>query len=455
MRPCHHSLLCLAPPTAADLQTCRGHDGCATRWCDPLTKKCGCPAPLVAASSGTFCERILSRKAVPPVDCGLISCDCPPGAMPTADGVGCALETREKYVLPMEFEPDPCFNDKLDQDETDTDCGGSRCLRRCGAGQLCKRDQDCAGTAQCASVVVERGANGTTSQEKRCQCPSGRFLSFDKDSVPSCVRPQQLCTNGQLDPSTETDVDCGGACVAQFDKLCGYGKRCVAGSDCDSTICDPLSRQCVCGPNLVVQGPFCVKPPTLPPVATPAGGGTGLPPGIIPVNPLPPPGTVTPGTLPPGATPPTTTGGGGGIPATGTPPQPSTSPSPGGGPTTPPTTNPPGAVVPPSVTPPGVVAPGSTSRPTAGGTSLPPGGGTTVSFFELAAVWRCQQLANMQSSSYALGCRVVSTLVRSTKYAAGPVPVRPKVRTVRALPLHQLPADNCCSCCVCGCVHVQ
>lgn len=103
-------------------------------------------------------------------------------------------------------EPDMCFNDKQDQDESDRDCGGAKCGRRCGSAQRCNRDRDCAANLKCRNVVVSRGANGTSTEEKRCSCPSGRYMSF-KNAEPSCVRLQELCSNGYLDAAHESDVD--------------------------------------------------------------------------------------------------------------------------------------------------------------------------------------------------------------------------------------------------------
>jgi hypothetical protein len=117
------------------------------------------------------------------------------------------LEIKAPPVIqPQLREADPCFNHEHDQDETDSDCGGGKCTRRCGSGQRCKRTRDCAATLECVKVTMSRGVNGSMTQEARCSCPKGRYMSF-KTGVPSCVRVQELCSNGQIDPSTEADVD--------------------------------------------------------------------------------------------------------------------------------------------------------------------------------------------------------------------------------------------------------
>lgn len=46
-------------------------------------------------------------------------------------------------------EPYTCFNNRLDGDETDVDCGGALCNSRCAASQVCKANTDCEATASC------------------------------------------------------------------------------------------------------------------------------------------------------------------------------------------------------------------------------------------------------------------------------------------------------------------
>lgn len=73
-------------------QSCRGHEGCATRWCDPALRKCGCPAPLVpSAPSGTNCERVTSSKVVAPVGCTDVECTCPKGEAFGGEKASCLL----------------------------------------------------------------------------------------------------------------------------------------------------------------------------------------------------------------------------------------------------------------------------------------------------------------------------------------------------------------------------
>jgi hypothetical protein len=84
----------------------------------------------------------------------------------------------------------------------------------------------------------------------------------------------------------------GGVCAKQLGGLCGFGKQCQVPTDCDSKLCDPQTRKCICSQGLVPQGPFCIQPPALP--AVPPREPT---PAVPPVG-----GVATPGSTPGSAT---------------------------------------------------------------------------------------------------------------------------------------------------------
>jgi len=100
----------------------------------------------------------------------------------------------------------PCENEKKDADnhETGVDCGGDKCDKRCGNGQGCTDLTDCLNGLDCLGGI--------------CQ------------AKPSC-------TNVKEDIG-ETDVDCGGVCVAETPpKRCELGKKCGGQDDCNSNSC--------------------------------------------------------------------------------------------------------------------------------------------------------------------------------------------------------------------------
>ena len=55
----------------------------------------------------------------------------------------------EKVFIQDSAEPYTCYNNRLDGDETDVDCGGSSCLSRCASAQQCKVNGDCSKDASC------------------------------------------------------------------------------------------------------------------------------------------------------------------------------------------------------------------------------------------------------------------------------------------------------------------
>lgn len=94
---------------------------------------------------------------------------------------------------------DPSCSDGLkNQDETDIDCGGTKC-NPCGVGQ------DCLAASDCSSGICQGGT---------CQ------------AAPTC--------NDNMKNQGETDVDCGGGSCPS----CGVGKGCITDSDCSTGECD-------------------------------------------------------------------------------------------------------------------------------------------------------------------------------------------------------------------------
>ena len=97
-----------------------------------------------------------------------------------------------------------CHDQMKNGGETDVDCGGIMCSK-CGIGQACNANTDCA-TENC----------GTSGQ---CE-----------EKITEPVIPD-TCTNGQKDDN-ESDVDCGGSCGQ-----CGQDRICNEDADCKSWKC--------------------------------------------------------------------------------------------------------------------------------------------------------------------------------------------------------------------------
>jgi hypothetical protein len=92
-----------------------------------------------------------------------------------------------------------CTDDVRNQDETDVDCGGATCPK-CPDGDRCSLGRDC--------------SSGT--------CSAG-----------TCVTPSQGTCSDAIRNQNETDIDCGGSCPQ-----CPNGKKCLASTDCASSICE-------------------------------------------------------------------------------------------------------------------------------------------------------------------------------------------------------------------------
>jgi hypothetical protein len=131
------------------------------------------------------------------VDCGGLCDGCGPGEACHAD-VDCSVYAAGCDRCMCDHDTATCVHDhcvdhKADVDETDVDCGGSRC-GQCSNGELCRLDSDCVSNA--------------------CDLATHR-----------CVADQ--CADHRKD-GAESDVDCGGGvCV-----LCPVGKHCFSNWDC-------------------------------------------------------------------------------------------------------------------------------------------------------------------------------------------------------------------------------
>ncbi|MDP6584265.1 MAG: hypothetical protein QF535_06390, partial [Anaerolineales bacterium] len=126
------------------------------------------------------------------IDCG--------GSCNKCDGGDHCVVNNDCVSTKCDVKPNPinnictfagCFDDILNQDETDVDCGGS-CDGLCDIGKQCNTDQDC------DSKICE-----LEGKKKLCKA--------------------QTCDDGLLNQD-ETDIDCGGlVCAGQ---VCGDNKKC-------------------------------------------------------------------------------------------------------------------------------------------------------------------------------------------------------------------------------------
>lgn len=203
------------------------------------------------------------------VDCGGPCATC-------SDGAACNVNTdcssgrcAEGLCAPRAS----CQDGVLNQDETAADCGGSTCSARCVASQGCRADSDCSSGLFCGSAGVcaapscsDQRLNGDeTASDCGGSCPPCapgatcvRAVDCTSQVCSSGVCAAPTCSDG-IQNQTESAVDCGGAC-----ELCGPGQACTSAAQCATNICaaagcpagvarccqpDPCPGPVVCDPD--------------------------------------------------------------------------------------------------------------------------------------------------------------------------------------------------------------
>ncbi len=173
---------------------------------------------LVACSDGgessATCSDGLKNQNETDIDCGGICATCENSKHCLVDA-DCTSNHCESGACES-YASETCTDQKKNQDETDTDCGGSVC-NACSNGKSCLRYTDC-----------ESGFcdNGTCTTGQEDQCPDD----------PEKTEPGQ-CGCGVADTDSDSDgtADCNDGCPDDADKteegICGCG---VADTDSDS-----------------------------------------------------------------------------------------------------------------------------------------------------------------------------------------------------------------------------
>ncbi|MBN2191506.1 MAG: hypothetical protein JW751_01715 [Polyangiaceae bacterium] len=160
--------------------------------------------------------------------------------------------------------PPSCSDGVLNGLETGTDCGGSLCRSQgklCDEGLPCQIDGDCNSLICnpydiCTEPSCEDGKQNQGETAIDCGGPICTGLGYTCDDGLACEDSVD-CTNGYCRPDvrlcstptcsdgyrnlTETDVDCGGGCVASANKKCANGRHCSVSNDCTSSYCNPTT----------------------------------------------------------------------------------------------------------------------------------------------------------------------------------------------------------------------
>lgn len=234
-------------------KSCAQDADCQSLNCDKATFTCKMPL-----QAGTCVDGIKNQDETD-ADCGGSTCPACPVDKECTRNEDCATSTcntaTNKCVEPMQ---NPTCSDSVkNQDETDTDCGGAACPD-CALGKLCTTNTDCA-TNYCDAVskkcenppVAETCNDNIKNQDetdvdcggtkcsaclemKACtQASDCQSSNCDVGKSDKCVAVNvATCADG-IKNQDESDLDCGGSCPA-----CNIGQQCQRPSDCSNMICD-------------------------------------------------------------------------------------------------------------------------------------------------------------------------------------------------------------------------
>lgn len=183
------------------------------------------------------------------IDCGgpcarkcMLGDSCRPAAETDCASGICSASTSRCVA-------DRCDDGRTNGSETDTDCGGSTCTRRCPVAARCLAATDCqpgnvcnARTGVCSPPGCDDGLRNGQESSIDCGGPTCLKCAVSKACNTNADCVTNTCTNGRcvggpcengVKDATEADVDCGGSCG----RPCATGRTCTAPSDCASNLC--------------------------------------------------------------------------------------------------------------------------------------------------------------------------------------------------------------------------
>ncbi|MGQ0508764.1 MAG: hypothetical protein ACT4TC_25970 [Myxococcaceae bacterium] len=197
--------------------------------------------------AGPTCGDRLKNGDETDVDCGGSRCPACLEGKACTDGTDCYSALCESSVCLGQS----CGDTVKNGNETDVDCGGLICLG-CGDGKLCREHRDCL-QGRCAGNVCVRptcsdGLRNGDETDADCggscaaKCVTGKGCLHARDCVTAscedrvCKVPSMTCAD-RIKNGSESDVDCGGACASK----CVVGRACGAGPDCATGVCTGLT----------------------------------------------------------------------------------------------------------------------------------------------------------------------------------------------------------------------
>jgi hypothetical protein len=224
--------------------------------------------------AGDGCENMTQDNGETDVDCGGPCVDEANDMGQCENGQGCLVDLDcisdncEAGTCAPPDEPEECTNGMQGGSETDVDCGGE-CVEdptdpenpdgKCGNGDGCLIDGDCVsffcnmGTCEdppdaCFNMMADPGetdidcggdcvADAGDPDNPEGKCDNGELCEVDGDCVSffcdmgQCGDPPEACFNMMADPG-ETDVDCGGDCVEDPNDPNNENGKCLPGEAC-------------------------------------------------------------------------------------------------------------------------------------------------------------------------------------------------------------------------------
>lgn len=224
-------------PKCASGKKCASDTDCVSDVCKDTCQE---PSPTDGKKNGIETD----------VDCGGSTQNpaCPPGKTCNV-GTDCLEKICEAGLCSP-----PGKDGVQNGTETDVDCGGDAANDRCDIGKLCAVGPDCieksCAAGQCVAPTAEDGVTNGTESDIDCgggpenpRCQPGQ-ICYDHSHCDSQVCQNQLCQAPTPFDGTqnggESDVDCGGPNAP----ACGYGRKCVAHTDCASLGCHHNTKTC-------------------------------------------------------------------------------------------------------------------------------------------------------------------------------------------------------------------
>lgn len=274
-------------PCLEDKQCAKDAD-CETGYCHRAVDPPVCKKPQ--------CSDTVQNQGETGPDCG--GPICRGQNLLCNNGTGCADDTDcvTGFCKGGSCASPSCSDEHLNNQETDTDCGGPNCraLKPCDSGGQCVVDDDCSNKfckdsvctkPSCQDSAKNQDETGVDCGGPTCRgaqakkCPVNQGCGVDADCASGFCSDAFFCSsagcnNGAKD-NNETDKDCGGDDCRQSSP-CAIGKSCVIHGDCASGSC--VSNKCVAascsdgiqnqgetaidcgGPTCTAQGKTCATP---------------------------------------------------------------------------------------------------------------------------------------------------------------------------------------------------